>query len=97
MALSYEQRVAKMKTVTDIGDQLRKAINAAKERKRAMALCGNFSQKIEINREFKDAESVVRKIRSNLFDLENSFAVIEQTKTNSHYEIKIQSEGLFAF
>jgi hypothetical protein len=45
MALSYEDRVAKMKTVADVGDQLRKAVNAEKKAKAAVRTAGNFSKK----------------------------------------------------
>ena len=111
MALSYEDRVGKMKTVADVGDQLRKAVNAEKKAKAAVRTAGNFSKKIELQRELKEASTVVRKLRSNLFDLEDEISLrIEQeaqaqadTEARKQKAVEdkingsIQSNGLFAF
>jgi phage shock protein A len=111
MALSYEQRVARMKTVVDVGDQLQKAINAAKKLKREVNNAQDFSQKIEAHRNLKEAESIVRKLRSNLFDLEEQISLRIQQKAQAkteaearieeaaikHFGGSTQSERLFAF
>lgn len=98
--MSYEQRVAKMKTVADVGDQLQKAINAEKKAKRAVNQAASLNKKIELQREWKEASAVVRKLRSNLFDLEDQFALRfqrEQEAAENHFRGSIQSEGLFVF
>jgi hypothetical protein len=69
--ITYEQRVSKMLKPGDEDEQLRLAKQYSKklrnEAKKQITLAG----KLKINEKVKQAESVVRKLRQNIFDLED--------------------------
>lgn len=96
MALTYEQRVAKMLTVEDVSDQLRKAKQQEIMANRAVRLARNFMMKIELNRKAAEASSVTRKIRSNLFDLEDQISerisLQQQAETQAKQKIEVGKE-----
>lgn len=67
--ISYAKRVARMKVPGDEDKELKRAINYAKKLKVKSRKAGNLSNKIEIDREVKEAENVVMKLRLNMFEL----------------------------
>jgi len=70
---TYDQRVSKIKTIGDIAKQIDLAVRykmmLRRERKKAQLL----KEKIDLDRLAQDADSVVREIRANVFELENQF------------------------
>lgn len=72
---TYEQRVAEMHTPADAEVQL----NMAKRYARRLHLKAKdakltLAQKLEIHAQAKEADKVLRKIRVNIFDLEDALA-----------------------
>lgn len=70
--ITCEQRIAKIKTVADIDDQLRKAKDYARRLRLAAIACPTLAEKLEMNEQVKEAERVVRQLRSKSFDIEDA-------------------------
>lgn len=70
--LTYDQRVAKIHTVDDLDNQLHCAeIQMTRLRNQAKK-AGTLAEKLKINAEAKEAESVLRKLRLSYFDIEDN-------------------------
>ena len=70
--ITYEQRVSKIKTIEDIDDQLRKAKAYARRLRSAAVACPTLADKLAMNEKVKEAERVLRTLRMNSFDIEDS-------------------------
>ena len=71
---SYESRLASIKTSADIDMQLNRATSYSKRIKTA-AKNQSLEVKNELNSKHKEAQEVVRKLRLNRFDIEDSLFV----------------------
>jgi hypothetical protein len=66
--VSYETRVAKMHKPGDEDQQLRLAKNYVKALRLRFKKASRLDEKLEIGQAVKQAESVLRKLRLNIFD-----------------------------
>lgn len=69
--LTYEQRLASIETVDDLDKQLRLAKQTALRLRNKAKKAEFLADKIELQRQAKEAESVLRRLRSNYFDIES--------------------------
>lgn len=73
--VSYEVRVGKMKTPSDVAEQIRLAKQYAKNlRRKKQYRTPNFEDKIIISQAITEAEAVLRKLRLNSFALQDDLA-----------------------
>jgi hypothetical protein len=75
--VTYEQRVSQIKTVEDVGVQLVRAKQYVMRLRVSMKKAEMLAEKIEYSAAIKEAEAVLRKLRINVFALED--AVSEQS------------------
>jgi hypothetical protein len=78
--ITYEQRVSKMKCVGDEDKQLKLAKQYVSRLRNKLKKVDTLNEKIEINNDIKMAESVLRQLRLNVFDLEDM--LIEKSLNN---------------
>ena len=71
--ITYEQRVEAMMSVEDVGEQIRLAKAYMMRMRTAAKKEPTLARKVEAQRKVKEAESVLRRLRSNVFDLEDRF------------------------
>ena len=69
--VTYEERVAQMHVPGDEEKQLRLAKEYVKRLKRKLKKAPSLDEKLEINAAISEAEQVLRKLRLNIFDLED--------------------------
>ncbi|MDN2483857.1 hypothetical protein [Vibrio agarivorans] len=76
--VTYEQRLNKIKTVSDIDEQIRLAKQYFKRlQAKAKACEGTLSEKLAIQEQAKSAERVFRQLRINSWDIEDSLAELK--------------------
>jgi ribosome-binding protein aMBF1 (putative translation factor) len=68
---SYEDRVAKIKTVKDIDKQLNLATAYSKRLRTAAKKAEMLAEKLALNEQHKIAERVVRQLRHGIWDIED--------------------------
>ena len=69
--MTYEERVGKMHTPDDVGEQLRLAKAYVFRLRRTFKKAACLAEKVELEAALKAAESVLRRLRLNVFDLED--------------------------
>lgn len=72
---TYHQRRANIHTVNDLEDELRKANLYVRRMRRNAKNAKLLESKIKIQQSVKEAESVLRKLRCNYFDIEDELTV----------------------
>ena len=70
--ITFEQRVSRILSVNDLDEQLRLAKNYTQAMKRKAKQADSLEEKIKLKSEEKEAFSVLRKLRTNYFDIEDS-------------------------
>lgn len=70
--ITYEKRVNQIKTVDDIDKQLQLAKQYSQRLRREFKAMPTLALKLEKMTQQREAERVVQKLRSNLFDLEDA-------------------------
>ena len=68
--ITYEMRRAKMQKPGDEDEQLRLAKQYAKRLRNEAKNMGSLAEKLAQNEKVKEAESIVRQIRHNIWDIE---------------------------
>jgi lactam utilization protein B len=71
---SYDDRVAKIKTVRDIDKQLNLAAVCSKRLRTAANKAGMLAEKLVLHEQRKVAEGVVRKLRLSVFEIEDKIS-----------------------
>ena len=69
--ITYEQRVRKMQKPGDEEIQLRRAKNYVRRLRNRMRNADSLEEKLLLSKAVKEAESVLRRLRQNIFDLED--------------------------
>ena len=75
--ISYEQRISKMIKLGDEDIQLQRAKNYIRRLRRKSIKAPSLKLKLEMQTKVKEAEKVLRKLRQNIFALEDQ---LNQTK-----------------
>lgn len=70
--ITYEQRISQIKSVDDITIQLQRAKSYMMRLRAKMKTTTSLGEKVELDSALKQAESVLRKLRMNVFELEDS-------------------------
>lgn len=73
--ITYEQRVNSMKGFNDVAEQIRLAKAYMMRLRTAAKKEPTLALKLDAQKKVKEAESVLRRLRSNVFELEDRFAV----------------------
>lgn len=76
--VSYDRRVAQMRRPGDEDDQLRLAKAYAQRLRRKCKTAISLAEKMELGKAIKEAEGVLRKLRMNIFDLQDMLEKREQ-------------------
>lgn len=71
---SYAERRAQIKTIDDLETQLKRAQRYAKQARNAAKKADRLDLKIQHQNRAKQAESVLRLLRSSYFDIEDELA-----------------------
>lgn len=80
---TYDQRVAKMHKPGDEEEQIRRAKAYMMRLRRRKKTASTLAEKIEIEKAEKSAESVLRQLRLNVFELEDMLRAKEATTVKS--------------
>ena len=72
--ISYSDRISKIKTVSDLEDQVQFAKQYAQRIRNKAKKAGTLQEKIEISNKAKVAEKVLLDLRRNFFDIEDSIS-----------------------
>ena len=70
MTVTYEQRVARIKTVDDIDDEIRRAKQYVKAMRSKEVFAESLADKLSRQEKTKQAEAVLRRLRLNMFQIE---------------------------
>ena len=73
--ITYEQRVNSMKGFNDVAEQIRLAKAYMMRLRTAAKKEPTLALKLDAQKKVKEAESVLRRLRSNVFELEDRFMV----------------------
>lgn len=68
---TYEQRTANILSVADLDTELKRAKLYARRMKVQSKKAPSLEEKLAYQKRFKEAESVLRKLRANYFDIED--------------------------
>ncbi|WP_419604657.1 hypothetical protein [Thiolapillus sp.] len=68
---TYEQRVARMKRPEDVDRELKRAKAYMMRLRGKMKKAASFDEKIQLEKDIKLAESVLRQLRLNIYELED--------------------------
>jgi primosomal protein N'' len=69
--VSFEDRLAKIKTISDLDDQLRIAKAYVKSMRLKMNAASTLAEKTVAEKKFRASERVLRQLRMSYFDIED--------------------------
>jgi hypothetical protein len=70
--ITYEHRISQIKSVGDVAIQLQRAKGYKMRLRAKVKSATSLGEKVELGTALKRAESVLRKLRMNVFELEDS-------------------------